>query len=217
MLNKKPLHIVFILLLYLCAHNAFALSFQTSQAGKKKLAVLKITFEDFSEQDKDTVNTTFYQYLSRDKRLTVMTETQVRNNLIPLGIDPSEIDDEAGYIRAGQVLNVDYVLVGNMDKIGNFVEVTFRVFTMPRGMQKKYPGGKTLDLLIKEEIPNIIKLIHQDLVPGETKEPGKKSAWRWIAIGGAAGGVASAIFFLSGRKEKNEIEPLPRPPTVPWI
>ena len=113
---------------------------QSQIAEKLKLAVLKITYDAFSDEEKERVNQSFYKYLAQDERMTVITEAETRKKFIPLGIDPSEITSEAGYITAGQVLQVDYVLIGNMDKIGDFVEVTFRTFKMPRGTQKIYPG-----------------------------------------------------------------------------
>lgn len=111
------------------------------------------------------------------------------------------------------------------------------MFKMPRGTQKRYPGGKTLDMLVEEEIPNIVDLIYRDMgllqqtpetttikLPAEEEAPeeitekeDKKSFWPWIAVGGAAVGGAAAVFFLSGGDggNGNGPEPLPRPPFVP--
>ena len=207
------------------------------QVQKLKLVVLRITYDAFTEEEKETVNQKFYQDLAKHERVMVITETEAREKLIPLGIDPSEITSEAGYITTGQVLNVNYVLVGNMDKVGDFVEVTFRVFTMPKGSQKRYPGGKTLDLLVKEEIPNIINLIYRDIgleeKPEETKvqppvpkkdpaepspqmKPRKGLPWKLIAIGGAAGGLLTAyLVSSSGGGGPTTTQALPRPPVVP--
>jgi hypothetical protein len=208
---------------------------------EKKLAVLKVTYTDFTQQEREMVNQTFYKDIAKGDRMSVITEQEARQALIPLGIDPAEITDEAGYIRAGQVLNVDYVLVGAMDKIGNFVDVTFRLFTMPRGTQKRYPGGKTLDILVKEEIPNIINLIYRDLGVQEEQDMGemevplpedateteeikplqekkKGPPWLLIGMGGAAIAVSAAFLLPSGgsaEKGGETVQSLPRPPTVP--
>ncbi|MFQ5639745.1 MAG: hypothetical protein ACE5IR_17305 [bacterium] len=236
MFNRKPPYLVVILLLNIgLLHTAFGQA--PPQERKLKLAVLRITYDAFSEEEKETVNRIFYENLAKDERIAVMTEAVAREKLIPLGIEPTEITSLTGYIHAGQLLTVDFVLVGNMDKIGNFVEVSFRVFTMPRGTQKKYPGGKTLDLLIKEEIPNIINMIYQDmglqaqpvsekverLSPGKKAEVvpeikfRKKPPWIWIALGSVAGGVAAAVLLSSGGGSPGEgtDQVLPRPPIVP--
>lgn len=200
-----------------------------------KLAVLRISYEAFTESQKQLVQQTFYEHLAQGGKVEVVSEQEAKDKLIPLGINPAEINDEAGYIHAGQVLNVDYVLVGNMDKIGDFVEVTFRMFKMPRGTQKRYPGGKTLDMLVEEEIPNIIDLIYRDMgltqqttetttikIPAEeeaskeiTRKEDKKSFWPWIAVGGAAVGGAAAFFLL--KESEGSVAPpaLPPPPNVP--
>jgi len=211
---------------------------EAAEPQPTKLAVLRISYEAFSENEKQLVEQTFYEHLAQGGKIEVVSEQEAKDKLIPLGINPAEINDEAGYIHAGQVLNVDYVLVGNMDKIGDFVEVTFRLFKMPRGTQKRYPGGKTLDMLVEEEIPNIVDLIYRDMgllqqttekttikipTPEEaaeeiTQKKDKKSLWPWIAVGGAAVGGAAAVFFLSsGGNDGNgtDIPALPRPPNVP--
>jgi len=232
---RLPLAI--ILLCCLFAQQA-ALAGQIPQEQKKQLAVLKIDYVDFSRKERDRVNATFYEQLVQDRRLSVIDEAQSRRALIPYAIDPHELG-ESGYINAGITLGVDYVLVGKMEKVGDFVEVTFRVFTMPRGAQKEYPGGKTMDLFVTQEIPKIVDLIRSDLVPtpavsadslrmnrppAEKSSPpakqtkiGKKSKWPWLAIGGAAaGGIAAAVILSSGGNENaTPKRGLPRPPVVP--
>jgi hypothetical protein len=200
---------------------------------KYKLAVLRIGFEDFADAEKILVNQAFYEHFNKDKRFSVITEEDVRSKLLPLGIEPFEITDITGYIHAGQILAVDYLLVGNMDKIGNFVEVAFRVFTMPKGTQKQYPGGKTFDILIRDEIPNIIDSIYNDMrlekprtgeegritLPGATPEDETKKkrnkSWMWFVIGGAASGVTAALLLSGGGNGATPNEALPRPPIVP--
>lgn len=118
------------------------------------------------------------------------------------------------------------------------------MFTMPRGIQKEYPGGKTLDLFVKQEIPKIVELIQRDLEPSpqitqpptepdtvqvalpkpaaqkemvkEKKSP-KRRKWPWIAIGGAAAGGAVVAVILSSSGDEGGTTPrgLPRPPVVP--
>ncbi len=127
--------------LWLCAVLALmwgVLPAQEAPAKKKlKLAVLRIAYESFSEQERQLVNQRFYSNLKKDQRVQVMTEAEVRERLVPLGIDPGEITNEQGYTMVGRLLEVNYVLVGTMDKIGDFVEVTFRTFKMPSGTHKR--------------------------------------------------------------------------------
>jgi TolB-like protein len=245
MLGKSQAPFAAIVLSCFFTQASFAMPSQIQKEQKKKLAVLKVTYVDFTKDEQEMVNTAFYEHLARDERIAVITETQSRAELLPLGIEPTEINDEAGYIHAGQVLRVDYILVGNMEKVGDFVEVTFRVFTMPRGIpQKDYPGGKTLDLFVKQEIPKIVEDIQRDLElsqitqlptgpdtvqvafpkPPAQKEivEGKKSSkrkkWPLIAIGGAVvtGGTVVAVLLSSGGDEGGTApRGLPRPPVVP--
>ena len=237
MLN--PQNVALMVIFGLLVSGFHALPAQESTTPKQKLAVLRITYDSFSDQEKEMVNKTFYDSLARDDRIIVMTENEAREQLIPLGIEPAEIANEQGYIAAGRILEVDYILVGTMDKIGDFVEVTFRTFKMPRGTQKRYPGGKTLDMLVKEEIPNIINLIYNDLdlpkrpvestaqIPTESQpenkpeivppvKRGRKPPWVLITLGGVAGGAAT-FFLLSsgGGGQNNGPNALPRPPKVP--
>ena len=238
MLNKTQCHFAAILLACLWAQTAFGAPLRMPQEGKKKLAVLKIAYIDFTKEEQELVNTAFYEHLTGGQRIAVVKEAQARAELLPLGIDPAEIVDDAGYIRAGQVLRVDYVLVGNMEKVGDFVEVTFRVFTMPRGTEKEYPGGKTLDLFVKQEIPKIVEHIQHDIGPPSTqpdtirvalpkppaqevlvdeKKTSKRPIWPWIAIGGAAAGgtIAAVLLSSGGGEDKTTPQGLPRPPVTP--
>lgn len=208
-----------------------AVAQQEQRPDKKKLAVLRIEYDAFSPEDKELVDKALNEQLSQEGRITVISEAEVRQKLITLGIKPSEIDSQEGYIQTGQILQVDYVLVGSLDKIGDFVEVTFRVFTMPRGSQKQYPGGKTLEILVREEIPKMVKNMYNDMdltitgseqkvrLPVARTEPGpskKKPPWKLIALGGVASSLVTAFIIVSGEGSAGAgDEGLPIPPVVP--
>ena len=237
---KRPIIELFAFLLVILANCIFLPLRLFAQEEKLKLAVLRISYDAFSQDEQTTVNEAFYDYLSQNDQLEVMAESEASERLISVGIRPSEISSEQGYITAGQVLQVDYVLIGNMDKIGDFVEVTFRTFKMPAGSQRRYPGGKTLDMLVKEELPSIVKLIYQDIglepeaiqiplpieeekqpEPGPEIKPGGKPPWVLIALGGAGGVIAAVLLAGGGGGAGGDngggvvAGGLPRPPTVP--
>jgi len=228
MRNKTRFHFTAILLSCLCAPAAFAVPQDTP---KTKLAVLKLAFTELSLEEQNRLRTTLYDNLSKDKRIILMTETEVRQKLVSSGIDPAEMDDDTDYMRAAQVLPVDYVLIGKIDKIGDFVLTNFRVFPSPKGTQGQYDAGKIWDMLVQEEIPKISQMIQRDIVPpvavvqpdtARPEEqvivsPKKKSKWRLFALGGAAvGGVTAAVLLGGGGKgEPPPPEGLPRPPKTP--
>ena len=186
-------HIVIFIVLLILITNSITTAQAAAQGEMMRLAILRIGLEDFSEEEREKVNQAFYKHLEKDERISILSEAQARSSLIPLGIEPYEISDVIGYVHAGQILNVDFVIVGNMDKIGDFVEVTFRVFSMPKGLQKRYPGGKTFYILINEEIPKIVNMIYdymnlqkqtivEKIYNKTVKKPVKKYPWLWIAI-----------------------------------
>ncbi len=219
-------------MLGLCLPGAQNLFAGQAAFPTKKLAVLKISYVDFSPQEKDLVNAAFYKNLGQNQNLEILTESEAYAQLLLAGLDPEELN-ENGYLQAGRALQADYVLVGKMEKVGDFVEVTFRLFTMPRGAQKEYPGGKTMDMFIKQEIPQIVALIHCDLAPATApvrtqntsptdsartkpaatnprKKPAmesldKKKKLPWLAIGGAAvgSGIVAALLLSSGGEAGN--------------
>jgi|GEM_PF-2619136 len=228
MFRKPRLHFAAILLAYLCAQETFAAPTQDMQ--QIKLAVLKLTFIEISLAEQELIRTTLYENLMKDERITLMTEAQVRKELVSLGIDPAGLDDEADYMRTAQALRVDYVLVGKFDNIGGFVLTTFTVFPSPKGTQGQYEGGKILDMLKQEGIPELIKSMTPTLAkqqpdtiiieppPPKTVESKKRPKWRLIALGGTAvGGVVTAVLLSSrgGSKETAVNEGLPRPPKTP--
>ncbi len=153
------------LALFLCAMFLTVMPLHAQIAPKKKLAVLKITYTEFTPAEQGRVNAAFYESLARNGPLEIITEARARELLLPSGLAPEELQSEADYLAAGRSLQVDYVLVGAMEKVGDFVEVTFRAFTLPRGAQKEYPGGKTMDLFVQQEIPKMVALIQNDLAP----------------------------------------------------
>jgi len=230
MLRKTRLNFAAILLVSLCIRTAFAAPLQDAQEQKTKLAVLKIAFTELSLEEQNRLRTTLYDNLIKDKRIILMTETEVRQKLVSSGIDPAEMDNDTDYMRAAQVLPVDYVLIGKIDKIGNLVLTNFRVFPSPKGTQGQYEAGKIWDMLVQEEIPKIGEMIRRDIAPAiavvqpdttrrEEKvilPPKKKSKWRLFALGGAAvGGVAAAVLLGGGGDPPKPIEGLPRPPRTP--
>jgi hypothetical protein len=226
MLRKLRSYFAAIGLVYLCSPATFAAPMQDTR--QTKLAVLKLTFTELSLQEQDRLRTTLYDNLSKDKRILLMTETEVRQKLVASAIDPAEMNDDTDYMRAAQVLPVDYVLVGKFDKIGDFVLTNFRVFPSPKGTQGQYEAGKILDMLVQEEIPKIGEMIRRDIAstvvtPDTTSsektepEPRKKwPTWRLFALGGAAVGGVTAIVLLGGSGGgKPPDEGLPRPPRTP--
>jgi len=234
MLRKTRLNFAAILLVSLCIRTAFAAPLQDAQEQKTKLAVLKIAFTELSLEEQDRLRTTLYDNLIKDKRIILMTETEVRQKLVSSGIDPAEMDDDTDYMRAAQVLPVDYVLIGKFDKIGDFVLTNFRVFPSPKGTQGQYEAGKIWDMLVQEEIPKIGEMIRRDIAPAVAvmqpdtarivkprppviDERKKGSKTLWFVFGGAAvGGVTAVVLLSSGGDGKPPVvEGLPRPPRTP--
>ena len=231
MLRKTRLNFAAMLLVSMCAPAAFAAPVQDTQ--KTKLAVLKIAFTELSLAEQNRLRTTLYDNLIKDKRIILMTETEVRQKLVSSGIDPAEMDDDTDYMRAAQVLPVDYVLIGKIDKIGDFVLTNFRVFPSPKGTQGQYEAGKIWDMLVQEEIPKISQMIQRDIASAlvaprpdttsreERQPPAKKgSKARWFVLGGATavGGVVAAVLLGGGGRDKgtiNDGDGLPRPPRTP--
>lgn len=235
MINKSRFYFAAILLSCLWARVAFTAPLQHTQEPKIKLAVLKITFIELSLEEQDRLRAALYENLMKDERTTLMTEAQTRNELVSVGTDPAELNDEVGYVRAAQILRADYVLVGKIEKIGEFVVTTFRVFPAPKGTQGQYEAGKIMDMLVQEEIPKISELIRRDIKsalaqqPPDTTgkepaplhpivEPKKGSKLRWLMLGGAAAGGITAVVLMSaggGEGEPPAPRGLPRPPVVP--
>jgi len=232
MLNQTRIYFFIILLFRLFAETA-----QASQEPKRKLAVLKISYDDFTPEERSLVSKAFYDNLARDERILVIPEAAAAATLQQSGTNPSQLD-EVGYINAGKILKADYVLVGKMEKVGDFVEVSFRLFTVSQKFQKEYPGGKTMKMFVEQEIPKIVQEIQRDIEPPpsfvrqpsppdtvrvnlskpiEEKKPVKRSKWKWIALGGAAtGGVVAAVLLSTGNDEGQQpLKGLPRPPAVP--
>jgi len=230
MFRKTRLNFAAIGLVYLCAPAAFAAPMQDTL--KTKLAVLKIAFTELSLEEQGRLRTTLYDNLIKDKRIILMTEAETRKELVASGIDPAEMNDDTDYMRAAQVLPVDYVLVGKFDKIGDFVLTNFRVFPSPKGTQGQYEAGKILDMLVQEEIPKISEMIQRDIAsasaaprpdttsskelrPPVIVERKKRSKSRWFVLGGAAVGGVTAAVLLSSREKETPPEGLPRPPRTP--
>jgi len=237
MLKKSALHFIATILFWLSTQATITVAQQIPPAPKTKLAVLKIIYADFSKEDRELINTAFYAHLSQNERIAVIPEKAVEAEMQKVGVDPATLN-EAGYINAGKLLRVDYILVGKMEKVGDFVEVAFRLFKVLLQTQEEYSGGKTLDMFVKQEIPQLVEKIQRDIEPPPTVAPPpadtvrvalpkppvqeptvekrKRSKWPWIALGGVATGGAVAVILSSGG---DEIQPakkgLPRPPVVP--
>jgi len=197
---------------------------QTPEDDKVKLAVLRVDFTDFSTAEKTLVRQALYQRL-RDRRLVIMDEDATRNALSATGQTDVDLSDSTAYVQASKRLGVDFILVGALDKIGNFVEVTFRLYSALENIEKIYPEGKTFQLLLDKEIPALIEAIHRDMglepIPelklgAEGKKGGK--LWLWLAAGGVATTVVSAILVSgSGGSTSGPVgQPgLPPAPIVP--
>ena len=229
MINYCKIHTIGFMVLLVIYSNALSAVQMGKQTEKLRLAILRIGYEDFTEAERKKVNQALFQHLEKDGRTEIVSEEEARSQLIPFGIEPNEISDVTGYVHAGQLLHADYVLVGNMDKIGDFVEVTFRIITMPKGMQLSYPTGKTFDILVNEEIPKIVDMIYNDInfqkqsendrIDNESSAQRTKSKHSklWLTVGGTVAGIIITGILLSpddGNDQSNRTA-LPRPPSVP--
>ena len=167
---------------------------------KKKLAILAIDFDSILSVDtQNDVRSAIYNNLVSEDSLIILNEREVKAKLALHAINPTKLDNVEGYILAGHALDVDYILTGSIEKIGNLLDVIFNVFTMPKGIKKEILITNTLDAFINNEIPKMTGEIRQTLNLTPTKITEQKSNKKaFFLLGGAAllGGVTYAI--LSG-------------------
>ena len=197
-----------------------------AQESRVKLAVLRLNFSKLSETQQQKVRNVLYDSLRHDQRMEVLEEREVRKRLTDVGMQPDELNDDADYLNAARILNVDYILVGDMKMIGSIVKTLFRVLPAPKGTEGRYNSSKFLNQFMEKEISKITALIPLPPVskpekffkvvvqPKPAEKSGKK---RWFIIGGAVAVAGVTAALLSGSSDGDIILPvgLPRPPDTP--
>ncbi len=213
--------ILFVLCFFSVGSAAYATSVQDDSTEQVTLAVVRVHFRDFSKEEEALVRRALYDRLN-DSRLILLKENEVRAALTAEGMRILDLSNEHAYLEAGRRIGFDFLLVGELDKIGDFVEVDFRLYSVSKQSELVYPEGKTFELLVNEEIPSIIESIHRDMglepLPDGQLAVGKGRAgktWLWVAAGGAATGVVFAILRDGSSDELDGDAGLPRPPVVP--
>ena len=183
---------------------------KAQQEQKTKLAIIRITYNGFAEIDRKTIDSTLYKNLSQDERLVVITEAQTQKNLAALAIDPDRLTDKNGYIKAGQALGADYILTGSIQRFGSFLDGVYQVITIADSTQKKYPAGKTFDIYVDQEIPQLVTSILKGIIIRSpiVIHPDRNSSRHWYALGGATA-VVVAYFLLKPEDESRPVLPLP--------
>lgn len=219
MTRSMTMRFLCALLACLCVAGGWSNDAQAQAISKVKLAVFRVTFIEIAEAEQERLRATLYEHLRQDERTELRTETESRAVLVALGKRPEDMTQDADYLEAARYLQVDYVLLGNFEKIGNFVRTNFRIFPRPTGTDSTYEGGQLNDMLVQEEIPKIQRFIHGSVMPAMAEEEPvvenkKKRKWPWLVLGGVGVGGGLTLVALLGPKE-TDVEPLPRPPIVP--
>ncbi len=203
-----------------CAGGSWINGAHAQAKPKVKLAVFRITFIEVAETEQERLRATLYEHLRQDQRTELRTEAESRAQLVALGKRPEDMNQDADYLEAARYLQVDYILLGHFEKIGNFVRTNFRIFPRPTGTDSTYEGGQLNDMLAQEEIPKIQRFIHGSVIPPIEEEPlveknERKRKWPWLVLGGVGVGGGVALAALLGPDKTEKEAPLPRPPIVP--
>ena len=200
-----------LLLIFLFGQAIFSTSVFATPKGEKKLVVLSMTYENFSVDEREMMREIFYKHLEADKNLTIIPEDQVPDSL--RAVSAGEIDSTL-IKRAAQIMEVDYVLVGELIKIGSLVDAAIQLYKITPKAQDEISDSKKVDKVNEELIPLLVKQIHQT-IDLETEEPdtgeGRK-LWPFVLGGAAVGGIVAAIIISNG--DGQSAEALPRPPNV---
>lgn len=202
MMKKMRQNFLATLVLCFCGQMVFTLFLNAAPNSKKKLAVLKIEYENFSMEERKKIEAAFLQALKQDKRLSVIAETGA---LSKLGMPGKMVKfDSLGF---WQKAGIDYVLKGKIVKIGTFVDVSLQLLMVPAQEAEKIAGGKTLNIFIEQGVPQIVQKIHQTV--GLEPEGNRSKLWAWIAGGVVVSGGIMAALLLNQGEDK---QALPKPP-----
>jgi len=200
-----------------CAWLSFGplVAHAAAQEAQKQLAVLKLEFENFPDDERQAAELAFYEQLLSEPRVTVLSEAQVHDSL-----DAGNLDNDNDYLRAGRTLAVDFVLVGKLARIGAFVDVTLLLYDVSNGTQVRIPGGTTN--LVEKGIPDMVAQVFDKLglAPLAVSPPDSLSSAEEqrsnkrniIVFGGGVliGGTVAAMILLGG----SDRQALPRPPVI---
>ncbi len=111
--RKLNLVVIRILLICFSAQTSFAVPLKQLPKGETKLAVLKMSFENFSDDDQESFKVAFYKELHKLEGIDVLPEPSV--------------SQETDNLEALRQLQADFGLIANMVKVGTFVKVSIQI------------------------------------------------------------------------------------------
>jgi len=201
--HKFHLSVIRILLICFSAQTIFAVPLKQLPKGETKLAVLKMTFENFGDEDQESFRVAFYKELHKLEGVEVLPE-------------PSS-SQAIDHLQTLKQLQADFGLVANMIKVGTFVKVNIQILNATTDSTEvieagtgtiDWPGIPAIVAQIKERIP-----LKQQAEQQETEQDGDEGLpWWKIALSGVAvGGIVTAIIIIIDHPDPE----LPAPDSLP--
>lgn len=172
-------------------------------AAKPSIAITNFAAAGIAESDAELITAKFQASLVQTKAFSVLERNQLESILAEQGFQQSgACDSEECKVKIGQMLGVEYLIIGNVGRIGRQYVSNVRVLDVGSGevihtIDEAY--ASSIEAMYNEAIPAQARAVAARFAPGSVVAPAKvakpatKPAAKSAKVSSAYRGVTGAI------------------------
>ena len=187
---------------------AFSLVF-AQQKFKDQIVILKIAEKGF-ESKTPSWGDTIYAQFGKEAQKRFLSKKATDAKFRKLGILRETLLDANAYAHARDTMKVKHAIVIDLENLGTFVHVNFRLFTVKAKEPFEYPIGTTPDSLAPHLQMGVSKIL--SFIPD--KEEGNAGPWIVLLIGGTAVVIAAILDYDPSDSKSDGISEIPIEPNI---
>jgi TolB-like protein len=201
-----------------------------SGQGTRMVAVLGLDATGMDPTVADQIADYLREKIAEFEQLTVMDNSSMFKKIQEFPYLTGPFTENEEIIKIGKILEVDYIIAGNIGKIGDLFTISVKLYetksTESYEAADSYEGTKELFLIntVETMASNLANHILREFTPITTPvmqpglivtRPWYKKWWFYAGLGGAA--LVGGVLAISGDSEqpKKTSDVLPEPPSLP--
>lgn len=144
-------------------------------ANKTNIAVLELTGNGISQEDAAGLSNRLHVELFKTGKYTIVERSMMKEILEEHEFQNTGCTDSECAVQIGQILNVDKMVAGSVDKVGNVYSISIRIIDVATGEIEKVASDDCLNCDIGEVLVGSIGTVAQEL-SGEIVTTGKDTS-----------------------------------------
>lgn len=189
----------FLALLYVAA--------SPTESIRPNVAVIPLCSQVVDSSSLEGIGAALASELHRIGKFRVMERSQISRILQEQGFQQSgECQGGECAVEMGKLLSVDYLVLGNLSKVGGTYSLSTRLVNVGSGEIARSATRNSdakLDAILTEAVPAAA----HDLSAVPWTSPSKRRIWPWVVGGTALAGGAAAVVLVVGNSSKGVAGP----------